>query len=253
MFEIGHTGVCLDSFTLLGLLRKALAHKGLKLQEGSDKAYSKPIKTYELTEKLLTLLSKKGIRQQDRPDCNNKIFTLVDENPQKVISGWAPSNYWNFKLVKEGASEFDLHISLSVGLEINKEKRGIVFWPQTHSSFLSPCDLLPNFRMFKTLAESDENAPAVAKELAASDGNLVVAWTDLGLGGIHNISDLFMEFSRGNKTVMELGRREKIFNPIPFPEHQKPGDELFIAEPAQPKIFQKWKAQLDEYRAKLIV
>lgn len=242
-----------DSFTLLDLLRRAAVHKGLKLHEGASRAYSEPIRTYMLDDRLLAILAERGIKQQDRPDCNHEIFTLVDENPQEKVPGWEPSNYWNFKLLSDGKRKFDLQVVLSVGFGLNLEKRGIVLVPQVHGSFLSPSDSLPNLRMFKALVESDQDAPTVAKELAASDGSIVVTWTDLGLGGIRKLSHLFTEFVGRNEAVRHLTRDREIFDPAPNPSYQQPGDELFIAEPAQPKVIGAWRSQLDEYRTHLVV
>lgn len=241
-----------DSFTLLDLLRKAAAHKGLKLHEGASRAYSEPIRAYALDDNLLKMLAEQNIKRQDRPDCRNEIFTLVDENPQDKIPGWLPSNYWNFKLLEGDKRNFDLRVTLSVGFGLNLEKRGIVLVPQAHGSYISAADSLPNFRMFKALAESDADAPAVAKELAASDGSIVVSWTELGLGGIRKLSHLFTEFAARSETVVQLGRNGEVFNPAPNPRYQQPGDELFIAEPAQPKVVQVWRTQLNEYRTHLV-
>lgn len=243
-----------DTFTLLDLLRKAAIYKGLKLCEGVLKAHSESIRAYELDDKLLAVLAERGIKRQPCPDCRNEIFTftLVDRNPQEKVPGWVPSNYWNFKLLEGDRHKFDLRVSLSVGFEINIEKRGIVFWPQAHGSFVSAADRLPNFRMFKTLVESDEDVPAVAKELAASDGSIVVAWTDLGLGGIRKLADLFAEFVGSNETIKQLSRNQEVFDPAPNPRYQQPGDELFVAEPAQPRVIQIWRTQLNEYRAHLV-
>ena len=235
-----------DTFTLLDFLRKAAAHKGLKLREGASKAYSEPIKVYALDDKLLKMLVERNIKRQDRPDCRNEIFTLVDENPQEKVPGWASSNYWNFKLLEGDKSKFDLRVTLSVGFGLNLEKRGVIFVPQAHGSYVSAADSLPNFRMFKALVESDANAPEVARELAASDGTIVVTWTELGLGGIRKLSHLFSEFAARNEAVAQLGRNGEVFNPAP-------SDELFIAEPAQPKVFQAWRKQLNEYRNRLVV
>lgn len=240
-----------DAFTLLDLLKKAAAYKGLKLQEDTLKAYSEPIKVYLLEDKLLAVLAERGIKQQARPDCRNEIFTLVDENPQEKVPGWTPSNYWNFLLEGNG-HKFDLRVSLSVGFEINTKKRGIVSWPQAHGSFPSAGDKLPNFRMFKALVESDDDVPAIAKELAASDGSIVITWTGLGLGGIRKLADLFTEFAGRNETIAQLGKNQKIFDPVPNPQYQQPGDELFVAELAQPKVFQAWRTQLNEYCTHLI-
>ncbi|MEK9168475.1 MAG: hypothetical protein AAB698_01620 [Patescibacteria group bacterium] len=243
-----------DFFTFLYLLRKAAAHKGLKLHEGValNAYYSEPIKEYILNDKLLAILAKCRIKRQARPDCNHEIFTLVDENPQEKVQGWTPSNYWNFKLLEGDKRKFDLRVTLSVGFGINLEKRGIVFLPQAHGSYVSAADSLPNFRMFKALIESSSDVPAVAKELAASDGSTVVTWTELGLGGIRKLSHLFVEFAARNETITQLGRNGEVFDPAPNPRYQQHNDELFIPEPAQPKVIQIWRTQLNEYCAHLV-
>jgi len=241
-----------DAFTSLDLIKKAATHKKLTFCGEALDAYSEPIKVYKLDEKLLAALAKQGIRRQERPDCRNEIFTLVDENPQKEVPGWRPSNYWNFKRLKN-KQWFDLGVTLSVSFEINLKKRGIVCWPQAHGTFFSAGDQLPKSRMFKILTECDAKAPAIAKELAASDGSIVITWTDLGLGGIRKIGDLFAEFVGSNKTVERLGANHNVFDPDPRPPHQQSGNELFIAEPAQPKVFQVWRAQLEDYRNRLIL
>lgn len=241
-----------NALTLLDLLRKAAAHKGLRLHEGASMAYSEPIKKYVLDEKLLAALAERNIRQQDRPDCRNEVFTLVDENPQENVSGWSPSNYWNFKLGEGKKREFDLRVTLSVGFGINFQKRGVVLASRASGSFLSAADHLPNFRMFKALVELDTDAPAVTKELAASNGTIVITWTELDLGGIRRLTDLFAEFAARNETIAQLGRNGSVFNPTPSPRYQQPGGELFIPEPAQPKIFEAWRAQLNEYRSHLV-
>ena len=244
-----------NAFTLLGLLQKAASYKGLKLQEGASEAYSEPIREYALDEKLLATLAERNIKRQDRSDCRNEIFTLVDENPQNKVPGWSPSNFWNFKLIEGDKRVFDLRVTLSVGFSIDFKKRGVVLIPQAHGSFVSAADLLPNFRMFKALIENDTtDVPAVANELAASDGTVVVTWTELGLGGIRRLPDLFAEFAARNETVARLGREGEVFNPAPHSSlfHQR-SDEIFIPEPEQPKIFEIWRAQLSEYRAHLVV
>ncbi|MFA4998550.1 MAG: hypothetical protein WC514_00795 [Candidatus Paceibacterota bacterium] len=237
----------IDALTMLDLLKKAAAYKGLKLQEGASAAYSEPVKVYELDDKLLAVLAERGIRRHLRPDAKG-IFTLADENFQEKVPGYAPSNYWNFKLVEGSGDKFNLYISLVVGFRISTEGHGIVLWPRAQSPFLSPVDRLPNFRMFKALAESDKDAPAVVKELAASDGSIVVTWSDLGLGGIRRIESLFVEFTGGNGILMSTINRCGILDPYPIPRNQQPGEELFITESARPKVLRAWRAQLKEFR-----
>ncbi|MDP2664542.1 MAG: hypothetical protein Q8O97_01055 [bacterium] len=243
-----------DSFTLLDLVRKAAAHKGLRYREGGVEACSEPFKTHELDDRLLAVLAECGIKKQDRPDCRHEIITLLDENPQEVDLGPKPSNYWNFRLLKGDERKFDLRVTLSVGFGIDLEKRGIVFVSQASGPYVSAMDLSSNLRMFKALVGSDDSSDvlAVAKELAASDGTIVVTWTELGLGGIRKLSHLFKEFAAGNETIARLWRSREVFDPVPSPNYERLGDELFIAEPAQPKVFEAWRAQLAEYRDQLV-
>ncbi|MBI4119166.1 MAG: hypothetical protein HY452_02805 [Parcubacteria group bacterium] len=243
-----------DTLTLLGLLGKAAAHKGLRIQAGSSSAYSEPIKEYVLDEELLAALAESGIKRQERPDCRNEIFTLVDENPQNKVPGWSSSNYWNFKLFEGDERKFDLRVTLYVGFQVSFKKRGVVLMPLARGSFFSPADHLPNLRMFEVLVnENDGDLPVVAKELVESGGTIVVTWTELGLGDIHKLPDLFEEFVGGNDLVNQLGRTGSVFDPAPYPHRQQPRDELFVLEQTQPKIFQMWRAQLNEYRDRLIV
>ncbi len=237
-----------DTFTLLDLLRKAAAHKGLEFHEGAQKAYSKPIKVYELDQRLLDALKDRGFRLEDRPDCRYEIFTIVDTKSPRDLGG----NYWNFSRLKADKIKFDLRVGLVIGFGLNIEKRGVTLVPRTHGSFLCPASDRPHFRMFKALVESDDNAPAVAREIAQSEGTIVVTWTDLGLGGIRRIADLFAEFAGNREMVRDLCHRADIFDPMPYQRYEQPGEELFIAEPAQPKVFQAWRAQLSEYRESLV-
>lgn len=243
-----------DIFTCDGILKKAAGYKGLKLNEGSLGANSETIITYILDGELLDFLEKRGIKRQDRSDTHNTIFTIVDENPQKEVPGVGPSNYWNFKVsASNQGKQFNLRIDLRVFFRIHNRERGIALTPLAVGTFLSPCDHLPNFRMFKALVESSSGPLLpIVKEIAESDdGQAVVTWTDLGLGGIRSISDLFSEFVCGNKAISELARQGNVFNLDPFLRYRGSGGELFIAEPAQPKVFRMWKQQLEDYRDSL--
>ncbi|MDD5043899.1 MAG: hypothetical protein PHD51_04585 [Patescibacteria group bacterium] len=242
-----------DTFTLSDLLTKTAAYKGLKLEdENVPEAGFKSIKEYVLSDNLLAVLAKQGITPQARLDCRNKIFTLVDENPQKEIPGEIVSNYWNFLLLEDDGDKFDLRVSLNIEFEVSGPRRGIVFWPQAHGPYVSPSDSLPHFRMFKILVESDKDAPAIARELAASNGDIVVTWANLGLSGIRSLADIFTKLVGNNEIVEQLGSTEEVFDPVPNPQHQQAGEELFVTKLAQPKIIQIWRRQLEKYRNQLV-
>ncbi|MFA6587668.1 MAG: hypothetical protein WCT08_01225 [Patescibacteria group bacterium] len=239
----------IETFTAKALYQKVATLKGLQLS--TDPTQSLPMKEYELDDPLLAVIEAGGIKRQPRPDCRDETFTLLDQNPKSAWS--ASSNYWNFKFREDKAGVFDLQISPSVKLCIDTRKRGIILTPQAHGTFLSPANNLTIFRMFKILTEHDAEAPALAKELAASDGEIVVTWTELGLGGIRKASDLFREFSGNKDALWGLNTHQRIFQPDPSPFNQKDEEELFVIEPAQPKLFNLWQAQLEKYRASLVL
>ncbi|MBI4029987.1 hypothetical protein HY373_02285 [Candidatus Berkelbacteria bacterium] len=241
-------------FNLSDLIWAAAVYKGISdnLQGWLSHTYHWPVKEYTLDARLLAILAERGIRQQD---CFNDIFTLVDENFQERIQGRAMSfsGYWNFGLL-EDQGEFDLRVRLSVEFEIGFKNCGIAFVPEAQGSYPSSPNRLSHFWMFKALIESDNNdVPDVAKELAASNGSIVVTWAELGLDGIRSVVDLFQEFAGEEEAVVNLGRNKKVFNPYPLPLYQLYGDRLFIPKPTQPEIFRVWRAQLNEYRDRLVV
>lgn len=240
-----------SAFTALDLLQRAAQHKGMRLQGGtSQRIISEPLRTYDLDDVTLAALAAVGIRRQPRPDCRD-LFTLIDENPQVEVPGWAPSCYWNFKR-DGGDGAFDLRISLEVELAISAEQRGVVLTPRALGTFVSPCDHLPNERMFHALVERDPDAPPVARELAANDGHIVVHWSDLGLGGIRSLHELFQEFAGRAPAVLCLGSSAEIFDPVAHPRWQVPLDALYVIEAAQPRVIQTWREQLGAYRARLV-
>lgn len=243
-----------ESLTLTELFRKASKKKGLEFCEGVHQPQTRPFKTYQLNSALLAYLTKRGITNHGRPDCNYETFTLVDDNPQLLSPGYVPSNYWNFKEVEGKKGVFDLRISLYFELHLGTEERGIIFMPMASGTFVSAGSHLPNFRMFKALVEQDTSAPGVAREVAKSQGHIVLPWTQLGLGGIRSLRSLFDEFAKGRQSVIDLGTDSRVLNPTPFSryQNQKSGDEVFITEPAQPKLFESWRTQMKAYRAALV-
>ncbi len=241
-----------ESITLVGLIKKAARLKGLVYWDGCERACSKPIATYALDNETLAFLAKHGVKQNPRPD---GIFTLSDTTERPEPRGdTVETAFWNFRRRKDRKDEKidELEIALSVGFGITMEKRGIILLPQAYGTFLSPGYNGAHRHMFKLLVEYHQDAPAVAQEIAASDDTFVVGFTELGLGGIRRLSDLFEEFARGNHTIKQLANHQEVFNPMPYPYYQNPGDELFIIEPAQPKVIGVWRAQLTEYRSNLV-
>ncbi len=242
-----------DILTQSELMQRAAALIGLEIgQEDKTRSITKAFATFELDQAKLKALEERGIKRQERPDCD--VFTLIDTNPQDPPPhGFALSNYWNFSRTERDKGPFDLKIELKVQLVVDQSKRGIVCTPLASGTLVSPCDHLPNFRMFKALVELSPDMPDVAKRIAANElGRVVISWTDLGLGGLREIGDLFREFARGNQAIHELSSKTSIFQPSPLHSAYAPGNtEQYVVEPAQPRLFRLWHQQLDNYRDKI--
>lgn len=239
-----------DIFTPFELMVKAAQYKGLLLKHEGSLILSEPIATYVLDDALLTVLAENKIRRQLRPDCNNTVFTLVDENPQeKPAPGWIESDYWNFRETPKSSGQFDLKIKLQVSFHISFTKKGVVLRPKAYGTFLSPGGALPHFRMFKALVETGgKDLSPVVNELAQSDGYIIVTWTELNLGDIKKLTSLFDEFSKGRNEIQYLAQRHDVFHPsLGF------ANELFVTESIQPQVIRAWREQLEEYRQKLIL
>lgn len=187
-----------NCFTWDELISRAAKYKGLVAKESRfPSTHSESFATYKIDRGLVDFLRKKNINIHPR-GADDGILTLADDNHQVRVPGFASSNYWNFKLSQDAHGKNNIKLSLSVELCISIKDRGITFRPRAYGTFVSPSDNLPHFRMFKALVESGQlDVPAVAKELAESEGYTVVSWTELSLGGIRRLFELFEEFTDG--------------------------------------------------------
>ncbi|MFA6521994.1 MAG: hypothetical protein WCT24_00120 [Patescibacteria group bacterium] len=214
---------------------------GLDLGGGTHRIYSTPLKVYTLTDDLLSALKRAGFEQINSPDGERSILTLVDTRSHDATPGYRPSNYWNFRRGPDGASDLTVTLCFIVALDI--ARRGVVLWPQAIGPVVSPSDAKPNFHMFEILVKNDPDALPIAKKMAESNGSIAVSWTELGLGGLRSLSELFREFAGGNEALTRLARSGmNVFQPNPLgPPY------LYIAEPAQPELFDAWRAQLNKF------
>lgn len=231
-----------EAFTLLDIIRKAAAYLGVVYHEGASKAYSDPIVNYPLDSETLRFLETQDF------EVNRRTGGVLTVSGQK--------DYWNYRLNPDGdrpASE--LVMGLAVGFGVSRRERGVVLLPLAHGSFLSPVAESPdNLKMFRAMVKLHTDTPDIVQRLAKSDGNLVVSWTELGIPGIQRMVDLFFEFCSGNEEVRRLAQRQhNLFQPHPYNEYRQPGEEIYIVEPAQPRLMRRWDAQLKDFRAKLQV
>ena len=218
------------------LVREAVDYLGIELECFETKphtiSYTKTLGSYKLEGEFLEALKKNGFKLDKRED---GITTLYDENP--------PNDYWNFK------EENELLITLHLKPHVSKRERGVVFHPLAHGTFLSPVDGLIMFRFFKVVADYDTKThPSVRRLVNEEVGTFTVSWTEIGLGGIKIIGELFDEFVGYKEKIKELAKSR--FNP--FEPDPKEDCWKFIPEPFQPALFNIWQKQVDEFKSELV-
>ncbi len=232
-----------NCFTETELSKFVIVNNRLSFSEANSYR-SNSFREYVLSDEILKILREKNIEPR-KADSENA-YAISDNNP-----GEAGSN-WFFYLDQYKKGTFDLRVSLSFSVEIKIRKRGMVFYPHAEAcssncTCVSPNSRSANFRMFKTLIDNNaDDVPEIAKRMAASpDGQVVVNWTELGLGGLRTLKDIFYnEFAKGNEAVQKL-TKETIFFPNPY------NDSRYITEQVQSILFDVWEEQLKEYRNKL--
>lgn len=235
-----------DFFTGRDLYEMTAHLLGLRMAQNDSLVLSRPLKNYRLKPKLLAFLANCGIKQQQRPD---GIFTLIDGNLQNEVPGWAPSNYWNFREVKDISN---LKLGLTIRLQMDQQKSGILVLPATSAGLVSPCDHLPNWRMFQAIARYDEHVPRLVLKLANSEkGHFLVIWKELKLEGLRTLDDLFRDFAGNNEAISQLASHHLVFEPKPH--HSCSAEMQYIVKEVQEKILAQWRQQLKLYKEQLSV
>lgn len=227
-------------FTRDQLFSMAASYKGLKIRNpGAMRPCTPNFAVVPIENGIINLLGIRGIEWHEHSE---GMFTLVDTGQQQLIPGVSPSNYWN----QRTDGPVPPQIALYLTLDLETEGNGINLWPQASGNFVSPVAKLPNFRMFKAIVESGmaKDLPAVAREIAESDGHLLVSWTDLGLKGLKSATELFEKFSGGKEVLRQLAYRNEVFLP-------RVSGNLYFSAGYQREVLTKWHFQLETYRESL--
>jgi len=162
-----------------------------------------------------------------------------------TLSDKASDGYWNFDF-KDGKGEKRPKLTLSFGVAgfIGKAERGIVFKPNVVGTGVSPIDFYPQYRVFETVAKFDAEASQIIKDTVEGNGQLVVGWDKIKLGGIRSLDQLFKEFAASKSGIESLAVSSvSPFNPSP--------SLIWLPEPNQPTLFKIWAEQLKSFRNSL--
>lgn len=217
------------------LMEKAADYKGIMINfKNNSLLVSEPFGTYELVGAFLAAMKEWRFTLTHRQD---GVTTLSDDLEK--------DSYWNFK--------DKLLLNLCASFSVNEHNRGVVLLPCASGTFLSSIRHSSNFRIFRVVAKYDAKAHPLVGEMVAENGEVIVSWTQLKLGGIRSIPMLFEEFLYINGT----GRQgiERLASSSVSPLEPNPvargQEEYFLTEPYQPLLFKLWMTQLYDFKNSL--
>lgn len=195
--------------------------------------------------------------QFEIPPRDDGILTLSDRHPDstKASPGWAPSNYWNFKL-KDEDSKIAVKPILSFILMVvpQEKKRGVLCMPHFFSNLLSPADMNPHLRMCNILGSDSQfrDSCGIMTLLNECEGKMLIPWGDIGFSGIRSVHALQKEFleDKSEELKMLIHSHRSPLDPCPF-EVGGGCVKAFVKECDQYALLEQWRLQIEEYRQKL--
>lgn len=225
------------------LIQKAVEFKGLRIVNNvNGNPRSESIGSYRIGGDFLRTLRKNG-------------FNLAKRKDGIVTLSWR-KDYWNFRRKDD---EFDeLVLTLHLVMFINQRKRGVVFVPVAHGSFLGPVTgSRANYEVFKVAVRYNEHhgihPNSLIQEVVNKGGEICVNWGKIQLGGIRSLYTLFMEFKRDRQLVDFVHSRIPIFDPDPYFFDPDPNLKVgkYFPEEFQPQLFQLWEEQIQDFKARI--
>jgi len=228
------------------LIEKVATSQGLTVKKyREDREYSETevIGTYKLNKGLLEALAKVGFTFEPgrKPPHDTMIYLTGNSNQrgQEVFE----SDCWAWK-----RNETDHELTVYLRLSVSEKERGVVAVPQVWGNCSGGACHRPTINKFVVaVAEHSPDAHPLLKEMTA-DSYPTIHWSDIGLGGIKSAGTLFRELYGHNESISRLADS----NVSPFvPSSKQAWYNYFVIESDQPRLFEQWKKQLQEYKDKL--
>ncbi|MBI2626686.1 MAG: hypothetical protein HYW77_00360 [Parcubacteria group bacterium] len=228
------------------IIEKAATCKGLTVKRyREDREYSETevIGTYKLDKGLLEALGKVGFTFEPgrKPPHDSMIYLTGNSNQrgQEVFE----SDCWAWK-----RTDTNHELTIYLRLSVSEKERGVVVVPQVWGNCsVGACHRPTINKLVVAIGGYATDAHPLLKEMAV-DSYPTIHWSDIGLGGIKSVGTLFRELYGHNESVSRLADS----NVSPFaPSPKQAGYNYFVVESYQPRLFEQWKNQLQEYKDRL--
>ena len=207
---------------------------------------SEVVGTFKLDKDFIAALEGRGFTfGPGRAPPHNEMLYLDGHSNQRYESDcWAWKN-----------TETDPRLTVHFRLRVAEKGKGIVCEPHVWGNCKGGAAHRPTInRLVKTTSDHFSDLHFLIQAAAKKDTPPVIHWSEIELGGVKSVEQLFNELFRRNERAIELARSNiSPFDPNPNP----PGtsfrvwDRPFVPEDDQPKLFEQWEEQLQAFKVGL--
>lgn len=231
-----------DYFEREQLFGKVAAHRGLEIVVDRKDPFTDAtaLKRYDLDDALAAFLAERGFHQVPVQH-SSWDFRLTYE-------GDGSSGVWEGDRLARGMP--DPGLALVLGFGMNEAGTGVVLSPKVRSAGQTPGDRDAHASLFRALVAYDKDSPALAREIVENGGRITVAWTEIGLGGLCSLSQLFLRFAGENEAV-KMVKNAGVFHPHPRDPASDFRGDIFLTESAQSRIMAGWRSELRSFSERL--
>lgn len=212
---------------------------------------SEPVGMFKLDKDFIVALEKNGFTfRPGTKSPHNKMVYLAGHSDQRGAEIFE-SDCWAWE-----RTEADPQLDVRFRLRVSERKRGVVCEPHVWGNCSgSACHRPTIDRFVKVVSEHFSDLHLLIKVAANVETPPVIYWNEIGLGGVKSVGLLFDELFGRNEKATELALSTlSPFDPNPNPPRTifEVKDRLFIPEADQPKLFGRWREQLQAFKNSLV-
>ena len=213
--------------------------------KGRNRWFSDKTGEYPLTSPgFIDSLTKGGFTWERGKDEVRK-NTIYLAGHSRQTSDFFENDCWSWDVAEENP-----YLTVSFFLYVDERKRGIVAIPQIWGNCKGGACHQPTIdKLAIAIGSHFTNTHSLLKRMTQVSEYPVIGWNELDLSGIRSLNTLFQEMYGHNELICALAREHvSLFNPNPY--HIQ--EYHFVREQFQRELMNKWQAQLQEFKGKLV-
>ena len=193
-----------------------------------------------------------GLLVEDLEQCRNFSF---GRNGMGVLAlrDMESNEYWNFSRNGKPEIQKDLVLCLAVRGVVDGSGGGVRITPRVTGPYASLDAAAPQFRIFEAVNAFNPSVNPIVGKIVEGQGSFIVGWSQVQLGAICSVYDVFKAFIGKRHDVRHLAY-QKISPFDPAPSSRDGNFEmLFIPAEHRQLLLDIWSIQLSNFGQKSII